>query len=99
LFWQSLEEVEEDYTVFIHLVSPKSGQVIAQVDEQPQHKGYPTSLWVKGEVVRDEHELTLPELEPGAYELRVGLYVQETGEHLLAGGADEYSLGLVDIRK
>ncbi|MCL5999196.1 MAG: hypothetical protein M1546_24500 [Chloroflexi bacterium] len=97
LYWQSLAETELDYTVFVHLVSPDSGQVVAQVDEQPQRQGYPTSLWAKDEIVPDEHTLTLPALAAGRYEMRAGLYVQETGEHLLVDDAEGYKLGSIEI--
>lgn len=85
LYWQAQREMEEDYTVFVHLLDPQSGAIIAQVDEMPAHGAYPTSLWMAGEVVRDEHILTLPVLAPGVYSLRVGWYVKETGRRLPVG--------------
>jgi hypothetical protein len=85
LYWQARREMEEDYTVFVHLLDPQSGAILTQVDEMPQRGTYPTSLWMAGEVVRDEHTLVLPALAPGAYSLRVGLYVKETGRRLPVG--------------
>jgi len=85
LYWQARREMEEDYTVFVHLLDPQSGAILTQVDEMPQRGTYPTSLWVAGEVVRDEHVLLLPALPPGPYPLRVGLYVKETGRQLPVG--------------
>ncbi len=82
LYWQAQREMEEDYTVFVHLIDPRSGAILAQVDEMPVRGTYPTSLWVAGEVVRDEHTLTLPALASGSYSLRVGLYLKETGRRL-----------------
>ncbi len=88
LYWQAQREVEEDYTVFVHLIDPESGTILTQVDEMPQHGAYPTSLWVAGEVIRDEHVLTVPALPRGLYALRVGLYVKETGQRLPVGEGD-----------
>jgi hypothetical protein len=97
LYWQALHEMDADYTIFIHLLEPGTGKIVAQVDEQPVHQTYPTSLWVPGEVVHDEHSLNLPDLAAGQYGLQVGLYVQSTGERLLANGAAGYSLADVAV--
>ena len=51
---------------------------------QPTREGaYPTSLWDRGEVVKDEHKLTLPEDMPaGEYQIAVGMYLLETMQRL-----------------
>lgn len=85
LYWQAQREMEEDYTVFIHLIDLQSGAILTQVDEMPVHGTYPTSLWVAGEVVRDEHILSLPALASGTYSLRIGFYLKETGRRLPVG--------------
>lgn len=74
--------MERDYTVFVHLTNGK-GQIVAQQDNQPQGGAYPTSIWDEGEVVKDEYALPLyPDLPPGEYQLRVGMYLLETLERL-----------------
>jgi hypothetical protein len=96
LYWQSLRELDQDYTVFVHLLDPATGQIVAQVDEGPQHGDDPTSLWVEGEVVADPHVLDLPAALPaGAYTLRVGLYLQDAGTYLWVNG--EVGLLLAEI--
>ncbi|MCS7179676.1 MAG: hypothetical protein N0A03_10510, partial [Anaerolineae bacterium] len=45
---------------------------------------YPTSLWSPGEVVEDEHQLSLPDAARSGYLIRVGAYLPLSGEHLLA---------------
>ena len=97
LYWQTLREMESDYTVFIHLLEPSTGKIVAQADEQPVQQTYPTSLWKTGEVVSDEHTLNLPDLTPSQYELQVGLYVQSTGERLLVNGDSGFTLGTIDV--
>ena len=92
--WQTLSETTKDYTVFVHLVDA-SGRILAQVDEGPRAGAYPTSLWMKGEVVTDEHTLAVPaSLPPGPYKLQVGFYLQETGERLLVDGRPALEISL-----
>jgi hypothetical protein len=80
LHWQARQEMEEDYTVFIHLLD--GGEIVAQGDSQPQGGHYPTSIWDESEVVIDEHHLTTGELSPGEYDLWVGIYLLESMERL-----------------
>lgn len=87
-YWQALEEVSEDYVVFVHLLDQATGQVIAQVDEMPHAGDYATSLWAKGEIVIDRHTLAASDILPsGTYVLRVGFYVPESGAYLAADEA------------
>ena len=82
LYWQALSEMDRDYTVFVHLTDSE-GQVLAQWDSQPRGGAYPTSLWDRGEVVKDEDELILPEDIPtGEYQIAVGMYLLETMQRL-----------------
>lgn len=91
LVWRSEVEMESGYTVFVHLVDG-GGSILAQQDRPPQTGGevYPTDLWLPGEVVEDDYALSIPpDAEPGAYTLRVGLYLPENGQRLaLPGSAD-----------
>jgi hypothetical protein len=100
LHWRSIEPPPVDYTVFLHLLDA-NGQIVAQHDSQPQAGAYPTSVWEAGQVVRDEHVLALPpDLPPGAYDLRVGLYLLKTGERLrVQGGGDNFELGPITVEE
>ncbi len=87
LYWQTVAEMAKDYLVFVHVLDVTSGRIIAQVDEAPQNNGYPTSLWVDGEIVADHHTLNIPvALSAGDYRLRVGFYRQENGDSLAVNG-------------
>ncbi len=98
LAWQALNEMPDDYIVFLHLREADSGLLVAQVDEMPRAGDYPTSLWMRGEVVVDEVTLTLPsDLAPGRYTLSVGLYLS-SGVHLHADGATNVPLADVPFR-
>ena len=99
LYWQALEEMQHDYTVFVHLVG-QDGGIVSQDDGQPDGGFYPTSYWDKGEVVRDQHVLTVPaELGVGEYELRVGMYTLEDMHRLPVEGcgADQHWVVLTRI--
>lgn len=89
LYWASLAPLERDYTVFVHLIGP-GGVLMAQADGPPAGGDYPTSLWAPGETIADQRIIPTESLPPGAYDLRVGMYLLETGERLPAfdaGGA------------
>jgi len=82
LFWQCLEEMEQSYTVFIHLVDAEDN-IVAQKDNPPVDGFYPTTKWEVGEIVRDQYDLTIsPEAPLGRYVIEVGIYLAETGERL-----------------
>jgi hypothetical protein len=82
LYWRTLAEMDENYTVFTHLVAP-DGSMTGQRDNQPVGGTYPTSLWLSGEVVADVYRIPVrPDAVPGAHRLEVGMYVAETGTRL-----------------
>jgi 4-amino-4-deoxy-L-arabinose transferase-like glycosyltransferase len=82
LFWQCLEEMEQSYTVFTHLVDA-GDHIVAQKDNPPVDGFYPTTKWEVGEIVRDQYDLVIPSDAPsGEYRLNVGMYLAETGERL-----------------
>jgi 4-amino-4-deoxy-L-arabinose transferase-like glycosyltransferase len=82
LFWQCLEEMEQSYTVFTHLVDA-GDNIVAQKDNPPVDGFYPTTKWEVGEIVRDQYDLVIPsDAPPGEYRLKVGMYLAEAGERL-----------------
>ncbi len=82
LYWYARTHLERDYTVFVHVLDA-AGNIVAQADHQPQDGHYPTSIWERGENVRDEVRLELPEHLPrGRYTIVVGWYNWETGARL-----------------
>ncbi|MBN1220941.1 MAG: hypothetical protein JXM69_18610 [Anaerolineae bacterium] len=82
LYWQALAPIAKDYVVFTHLLDTESN-IQAQQDNPPQQGRYPTSWWDTGEIVIDSYNLSLPpNLAPGWYTLRLGLYEAEIGQRL-----------------
>ena len=75
LHWQALELQDEDYVVFVHLLSSADGHLVAQQDNPPVQGKKPTSRWKLGKVVVDPYDLQIPpDALPGEYVLAAGLY-------------------------
>ncbi len=72
LYWQADETPEADYTVFIHLLDGE-GQLVGQADGPPLGGEYPTSWWLPGQVVLDQHIVRLG-VEGGSLQVQTGLY-------------------------
>jgi 4-amino-4-deoxy-L-arabinose transferase-like glycosyltransferase len=94
LYWQSLAEMDKDYTVFVHLLD-ENDLVIAQRDTYPGLGTYPTRLWRVGDAFADRYVLNLPAtvFAPCTARFEVGLYDFASGERLAATGADGQPLG------
>lgn len=64
----------EPVTAFVHLVGP-DGRLIAQHDGPLAGPYTPAARWLPGELLPDEHPIPLPpDLTPGSYLLKAGLY-------------------------
>lgn len=75
LRWKSrVNSVGQAYKVFVHLIGP-TGNLVNQVDREPQDGQAPTTTWSKDAVVQDQYVLQIPRQAPrGTYQLRAGLY-------------------------
>jgi serine/threonine protein kinase len=75
LRWKSrVNSVGMAYKVFVHLIGP-TGNLVSQVDREPQDGQAPTTTWSKDAIVQDEYVLPIPRQAPrGIYQLRAGLY-------------------------
>lgn len=102
LYWRSVQEVANDYTIFIHLTDA-NGMLLTQVDTPPGQGKFPTSRWSPGQLVEDEHHiLPVENLPEGKYDLKVGLYNSATGERLLVQSENipilDSSLRLIELK-
>ena len=94
LYWRPRRGLESVYSSYLHLVN-KEGLAIAQSDHQPGGVYYPTSLWKEGEIIRDEHIVTVPSTTPlGSYRLLAGIYESHLQEPLGEGLA----IGMVGVK-
>lgn len=74
LTWRALVDAPEDYSISLRIMEG-SRQVWARDIGAPVLGMYPTSRWVRGEVVQDYHELSIPrEMSPGQYAWVVVVY-------------------------
>ncbi len=104
LIWSVDAPPKRDYTVFVHL-EDQEGQVYGYGDGAPRGGLYPTWAWAQGEVVEDEHEVTVDASTPaGAYRIVVGLY---SGDGRMPAYRDDgtrwaddaVELGTVEVRR
>jgi hypothetical protein len=78
LNWLAQQQVDESYTVFVHLIDG-SNRLIAQQDYTPMGGAFPTQLWIPkwiaGQSVNDPYQIKVPDdLPPGEYFIETGLY-------------------------
>jgi hypothetical protein len=82
LYWFALRETSVNLNAFVHLLGA-DGAVIAQHDGAPVGGFTPTTRWRPGEIVADTHRIPLsPEVGPGVYGLKAGLYDPATVTNL-----------------
>jgi hypothetical protein len=74
LYWRGLQEMDQAYTVFTHLVGG-DGRTWGQWDNQPQRGQLPTTRWIPGQVISDPYEIPVSDVAPaGPLALHVGMY-------------------------
>ena len=82
LYWQCIEETNTSYTVFVHVLDD-NGKIAAQRDQIPGAGRFPTTGWLRQEVISDVYEITLPDdLASGTYHIALGMYDLATGARL-----------------
>jgi hypothetical protein len=87
-YWKAVTQPPADYTVFVH-IRDEADETVAQKDSPPVGGIYPTSLWDSGEIVQDEISVPFTELEPGKYEIVVGMYDFASGQRLVVEGSQD----------
>lgn len=92
-YWRTLQPPTQNYSMFLHLVPQGEAQPVAQVDGAPTTPQRLTLSWTDPDetyVGRDTGLTIPPELMPGSYELRIGLYNFQTGERLTVQTGESY---------
>lgn len=96
LWWTATGKPTRDYSTFVH-VSDRDAidspdDLTAQSDQiAPVYAWYATTKWTPGEVVREDHVLTLPP-DREAKLIEVGMYYREEGGSFV-------DLGKVEVRR
>ena len=97
LAWQALAEMSTSYRIFVHL-RDVDGNTVAQSDGIPVAWTRPTTGWAVGEVLVDEHSLTLPaDMAAGDYALWVGVYELDGPRLSIAQHGDAFVVGVVEV--
>jgi hypothetical protein len=77
LFWRSLKEMDQPYTVLLLLVD-EGGGIAARETFPIASEAYPTTQWQAGEVVRSQHYLLVPaDASAGRHRLQLAVIDQE----------------------
>lgn len=84
LYWESADLVQANYIVFVHVLDPNTGNLIAGQDGPPDYGNTPTWKWQADmQLIRDQRQLSLPaDVPPGTYSLRIGMYDAATQERV-----------------
>ncbi len=97
LSWQAMEDITQNYKVFVHLYT-EDGRLVAQHDAVPVNELRPTWDWEPGEEVVDRHGLWVPAGVTGPLRLVVGLYDPEDGTRLtLPDGSDHAEISVLEL--
>lgn len=92
LHWQALAEIDASYTIFVHLLDEDS-RLWAQSDSIPGRGTLPTTGWVPGKIVTDEHEIAISADAPsGDYVIEIGMVQADTGQRLPVTDEDGHLL-------
>ncbi|UCC64353.1 MAG: hypothetical protein JSV36_04660, partial [Anaerolineae bacterium] len=86
LFWRAEQASLDDLEIALRLRDAQR-VVVAQVGGRPADGYYPTSDWLAGELVRDQHSFWLAEdFRPGRYAVEVSVADVQSGTPLLPRG-------------
>lgn len=78
VYWESLQPTDQRLHVFLHVVDAQ-GEIVAQVDREPNDGATPTHRWQPGDIIHDAISIPLPPGLPDSdYTIHIGLYSQET---------------------
>ena len=89
LTWLVATSPQEDYIAFVHIWRPTDASPVAQNDSRPRDGWFPTTAWIRGDVVPDRHRLQIPDdIKPGSYPVWAGLYRSSDATRLHATGPE-----------
>jgi hypothetical protein len=91
LYWRALPALAQDLSAFVHLTAA-DGFVLAQKDNL-HPANLPTTRWELDAYAADVHDIAIPpDLAPGEYELRAGIYDPQTNTRLKTPDGADYVL-------
>lgn len=85
-YFKVLASIQSEWDMFIHIDGFRRRH---NGDHKVCEGKYPMSLWLKDDVIMDDHEFSLePNFSPGAYTLWFGLFVGDTRLKVVSGPSD-----------
>ena len=98
LYWQPLARTDQNYAVFVHLLS-EVGTMVAQRDTYPGLGRYPTTVWEPGVAFADTYRVHIPETAyaPDRAVVQIGLYLPDGPRLTTSDGRDTLRLTMVEI--
>ena len=73
LYWRGLRRMDVNYTVSVQFVNSDWVKA-AQQDTWPASGAAPTSTWQPGVLIEDAYDLTISDVPPGVYDVRLTVY-------------------------
>jgi hypothetical protein len=74
-YFKTLKPLDRNWKIFLHIDPTQQGRRI-HGDHSPVQGKYPTNLWQKDEILKDNHRQTIPSnAAAGAYTIWLGFYV------------------------
>lgn len=102
-YWQSLQKMNKNYTIFVHFTSNNGTKMMFQQDHLPAYGMHQTSKWKPGEIIKEEYFVSVPQDVPsGTYDIRIGLWYPPTEERLptdseYSDGTDGLIIGIITV--
>ncbi|MCX7681414.1 MAG: glycosyltransferase family 39 protein [Anaerolineae bacterium] len=99
VYWQPLARPQENYAVFVHLLSD-TGALVAQRDTFTGLSRYPSTIWKPGRAFADVYRIHVPETAyaPDTCSVLVGMYVPGGSRLMTPDGRDAIPLATVEIQ-
>ena len=85
VYWQALDRLAQDFEVGIEVIDGQ-GNVLARKHVEPMGGWFPTSLWLRGDVIRSQYAVPLPaDASPGTYHVRLSVQNSEGAPLTVSG--------------
>ncbi len=98
LVWEVLGTANTSLRSFVHLQND-AGALIAQDDSIPVGWTRPTTGWLAGEYIVDDHMLSLPaDIQLGTYRLFMGVYDPVTRQRIMTPEGDYVFLTSIEVK-
>ena len=103
-YWESLAATPKDLRAFVHLLDPRTDDILLQDDHPLFPRVYPSTMWQPDRYLVERRTVTTPSAFSGsALKLRLGLYSEDgrvpvtAHQGKLSEGNDHADVGLIPV--